>query len=73
MSWMVWAALAAGVIALVFAFVRAKWVSAQEVGTEKMAKISEAIRSGAMSYLKRQYTSLIIFVVVVAALLAVGY
>ena len=70
---MVFWVLATGVAALALAAVKGRWVKAQDVGTEEMAKIGKAIRSGAMAYLNRQYRVLGIFVLVVAALLAVGY
>lgn len=59
----------AGVLALVFAFWRATWVSKQEVGTELMAEIAGYIHEGAMAFLKKEYRVLGIFVFVVAVLL----
>jgi K(+)-stimulated pyrophosphate-energized sodium pump len=41
----------------------------EPVGTERMAHISGVIHSGAMAYLRMQYTILLIFIVVVAAAL----
>jgi K(+)-stimulated pyrophosphate-energized sodium pump len=58
-----------GVIALLFVFIKNSWVSKQEVGTEKMARIAKNIADGAMSFLKAEYKILSIFVVAVAALL----
>jgi len=37
-------------------------------GTPKMREISDAIKEGAMAYLKRQYTILSIFVVAIAVI-----
>lgn len=59
-----------GVVALLFTYIRTSWISKQEVGTEKMSRISEHITRGAMAFLKAEYRILAIFVVVVAALLA---
>ena len=59
-----------GVIALIFVMWRSSWVSKQEVGTEKMAKIAEHISKGAMAFLKAEYKVLIIFVIAVAIILA---
>ena len=59
----------AGVIALLFTFVRSNWVSKQEVGDEKMARIAKNIADGAMAFLKAEYRVLAIFVVAVAVLL----
>ena len=60
-----------GVLGLVFTFMKSKWVADQEVGTEKMARIASNITEGAMSFLRAEYSVLIIFVIAVAALL--GY
>lgn len=59
----------AGVLALLFTYIRAKWVGKQEIGTEKMARISENIARGAMAFLKAEYKVLSVFVIVVAILL----
>ena len=58
-----------GVLALLFVFIKNKWVSKQEVGNEKMANIAKHIADGAMSFLKAEYKILAIFVVAVAVLL----
>ena len=59
-----------GIVGLVFTFWKSQWVSKQDVGTEKMARIADNITDGAMSFLKAEYKVLAIFVVAVAALLA---
>lgn len=59
-----------GVLALLYTFWRSSWVSKQEVGTDRMARIAENIADGAMAFLKAEYRVLAIFVVVVAGLLA---
>lgn len=61
---------ALGVLALLFVVWKSAWVSKQEVGTEKMARIAENIAVGAMAFLKAEYKILAIFVVGVAILLA---
>src|SRR6056300_327395 len=58
-----------GVLALVFVFFKNNWVSKQEVGNEKMARIAKNIADGAMSFLKAEYKILSIFVIAVAVLL----
>ncbi|MDA9832969.1 sodium-translocating pyrophosphatase [Flavobacteriaceae bacterium] len=58
-----------GVLALLFVFFKNNWVSKQEVGSEKMARIAKNIADGAMSFLKAEYKILSIFVVAVAILL----
>jgi K(+)-stimulated pyrophosphate-energized sodium pump len=65
-------ALLAGIWALRFANQKARWVRAQDPGTEKMREIARAIQEGAMAFLSREYRVLGIFVGVVAALLFVS-
>jgi len=59
-----------GVLALLYTFWKSAWVSKQEVGTEKMARIANNISEGAMAFLKAEYRVLAIFVAIVAALMA---
>ena len=59
-----------GVVSLLYVAWKSAWVSKQEVGTEKMAKIAGHIQKGAMAFLSAEYKVLAIFVVAVAALLA---
>lgn len=58
-----------GVLGLLYVFIKNMWISKQEVGTEKMARIAKNIADGAMSFLKAEYKILGIFVVCVAVLL----
>ncbi|MEO1516092.1 MAG: sodium-translocating pyrophosphatase [Bacteroidota bacterium] len=58
------------IVALLFTMWRNSWVSKQEVGTERMARIAQNISDGAMAFLKAEYRVLAIFVLVVGALLA---
>ena len=58
-----------GVLALLFVFIKNMWVSKQEVGDAKMARIAKNIADGAMSFLKAEYKILAIFVLAVAILL----
>ena len=53
--------LCGSVIALLFAFTRARKVLKFSQGTDQMKKISASIHQGAMAYLRRQYRILIIF------------
>ena len=59
-----------GVLALIYAFTRARWVGKQDAGTEKMQEIAASIAEGARAFLRTEYRVLSIFVVAVAALLA---
>ncbi|UII76878.1 sodium-translocating pyrophosphatase [Flagellimonas sp. HMM57] len=58
-----------GVLALLYVFIKSGWVSKQEVGDAKMARIAKNIADGAMSFLKAEYKILSIFVIAVAILL----
>ena len=61
-----------GFISLLFAAFLFFNVKKQSTGSEKMREISNAIREGAMAFLKSEYKVIIIFVIVVAALLFVA-
>ena len=63
--------LLSGIIAMVFVFIKDKWVSNQEVGNDKMKIIANNISDGAMSFLKAEYSVLFFFVIIVGTLL--GY
>ena len=52
------------VVALLFALIMANSVKKEEVGTDKMKEISEAIREGAGAFLASEYKILVIFVIV---------
>ena len=58
-----------GVIALLFVYLKNTWITKQDVGTEKMARIAKHIAGGAMSFLKAEYRILSVFVLAVAILL----
>ena len=62
---------AAGIAGLIYAFVTSKWVTAQDVGTDRMREISDDIKEGAKAFLAAEYKVLAIFVVGVAILLSV--
>ncbi|MBS3817659.1 MAG: sodium-translocating pyrophosphatase [Candidatus Thermoplasmatota archaeon] len=64
-------AIAVAIVALVLAGYFAKFISKQDVGTEKMKKFSGEVQKGAKTYLNTEYKYIAIFVVVVAVFLAV--
>jgi K(+)-stimulated pyrophosphate-energized sodium pump len=66
-----WVSFAAAVIALLFAFIQAKKVLASDEGTERMAKISSYVRTGAQAYLKRQYKIIGVFFICMFVVLSV--
>ncbi len=61
--------IGAGVLALVFAWIKALWINSQDPGNERMQEIGKAVREGAMAFLAREYKVLSIFVLLVAGLL----
>ena len=63
---------ASGLLALAYGWLRARWIDGQDAGNETMTTIAGHIRQGAMAFLGREYRMLSIFVVVVAALLAIS-
>ncbi len=64
---------AAGMLALIYAFIKARAVNREDPGNEKMVEIAGHIREGAMAFLSREYKVLSIFVLAVAVLLVIGY
>ena len=72
MDSMIYAVPAVGVLALVYAFFKASWVSKQDAGTDEMKEIARRIQEGAMAFLGAEYKVLAIFVVIVGGLLAVA-
>ena len=67
---LVYAVPVAGLIALAFAYTKAKWVQKQDAGTDEMKEIARRIQEGAMAFLSAEYRVLAVFVLVVAVLLA---
>nr|WP_290665700.1 sodium-translocating pyrophosphatase [Ardenticatena sp.] len=64
--------LVAGVLALIMVVVLARQVLARDTGTQEMQQIASAVQEGATAFLRREYTYLTVFVVIVAVLLAVA-
>ena len=69
---LIYLSLGAGIVALLFAWWKSMWVNKQDRGTDRMIELGAAIREGAMAFLAREYKVLGVFVVVVAALLAIS-
>ncbi len=59
-------------MALIYAYMKASWVKAQDPGNDRMKMIGGWIADGAMAFLAREYRVLAIFVVAVAVLLGVS-
>ncbi len=70
MSFLTYLVPVAGILALVYAYNKAQWVSEQDAGDDTMKGIAEQIHNGAMAFLFAEYKVLAIFVAVVATLLA---
>jgi len=60
----------ASVLALFFAFWFYRNMKRESEGTDKMKEIAESVREGANAYLKRQYSVVAIFLVILAGILA---
>lgn len=72
MDTVLFATTCVGISALVFAGFKSRRVNAAHAGNEKMQEISQAIREGAMAFLKREYRLLAYFVAAVALCLALS-
>lgn len=61
---------AAAIIALIFALYLSKSVLKEDMGTDRMREISEAIQQGAMAFLNRQYKTLLPIAIIIFIILA---
>jgi K(+)-stimulated pyrophosphate-energized sodium pump len=66
-----WFAIACALFAIVYGIVQSKWILSLPAGSERMREISDAVREGAVAYLKRQYTT--IAIVGVVLFLVIGF
>ena len=64
-------AIAAGIVALIFALILTINLMRQDGGNEQVQFIGKAIQQGAMAFLTREYTLLAGFVIIIAIILAV--
>ena len=62
----------AAVIGLVVAFCLAAWIRKAEEGTDRMQEIAGYIREGAMAFLRREYKTMAIVIVVLFLLIGIG-
>jgi len=61
-----------GALGLLMAFALYRYVVAQPAGSGLMVEIAAAIETGAMAFLRKEYSILVWFIVVVAVLLSLG-
>lgn len=59
-----------GLAGILFAIITFQWVAKQSAGNNKMQEIASAIESGSMTFLRKEYTILIVFLAIVTGLLA---
>ncbi|MGN0732733.1 MAG: sodium/proton-translocating pyrophosphatase, partial [Emergencia sp.] len=67
-----WIAPIAAAVALVVAFCLTSWITKADEGTDRMKEIASFIREGAMAFLKREYKTMIIVIVVLFFLIGLG-
>ena len=72
MDTLVYVSVAAGILALLFAFYLTQKVGRQEAGTDRMKEIAQAIEEGARAFLTAEYKILVIFVAVLFVLIGLG-
>ena len=61
----------AAIISIFMGLVFYRYVQRQDSGNEKMREISGAIKDGAKAFIKREYTTLAVFVVVISVLMLI--
>ncbi len=66
------AAVAAAIIALVFAYGLSSWIGKVDEGNDRMREIAGYIREGAMAFLTREYKTMVIVIVALFILIGVG-
>ena len=70
MSTLMWLIIASCILAIVYGIWAVRSILAADAGNEKMQEIAAAIQEGASAYLSRQYRTIAIVGVAIAALVA---
>jgi K(+)-stimulated pyrophosphate-energized sodium pump len=60
-----------GLAGLLFALILTFWIKSQKVGGDNLKELADTIHKGAMVFLKREYSILVIFIIIVAVLLGI--
>ncbi|MBR2190722.1 MAG: sodium-translocating pyrophosphatase [Eubacterium sp.] len=72
LEYLIYLAPVVGVIALIFAGIKAASISRKDAGTERMKEIASSIAEGARAFLFSEYKVLIVFVLVLTVILGFG-
>jgi len=67
-----WGALGVAILGLLYALMLMRQILAADQGTPKMKAIADAVREGAVAYLKRQLTTVAVLIVVLVGVLFVA-
>jgi len=73
MSDLIWLVIVISLFGLAWAAYLSRWVLRHDTGSEAMRRISDAIKSGAEAFLRRQNRTIILLAMIFAFLLFVGY
>lgn len=72
LEYLIYLAPVIGVIALIFAGIKAVSISKKDAGTERMKEIASSIAEGAKAFLFSEYKVLVVFVLVLVVILGFG-